>query len=687
MKNLKPSKKLKIGIFVKLVTMSMLLLLLPLTVVSVSGIMRFSDTIENETITNMESSAANKLDLLQQTIDGVKREAYSISKDPNAKGLLTAISNGTDSTETIQESKKILSDNLKDILSRSNGMFENLFYTDATGKVVADGMDGKAIGVDISDRDYFIEANKKGETVVSEAVISLSTNEPSVVIGVPIYNDEQTFIGMLGMPINFNKLTELLVKRTEGINYNYTIFNSEGVVIAHEQKDAILKANMTSESESQKKLFEEMTKGKRSYGFYTLKGVKKVLAYTPYAEKNWYVATSCNVSDYMNPINQFIMAIIMIGAICVVIALGLTFLFSRSISKPIKRLSKMAEEVSTGDLTQTVIISKSQDEVGQLGRNFARMVGNLRGLITEVNTMSEQVAMSSMEMRASSEEVSSVSDLIAATVSELAKGATEQAESSEQGNTKIMEVVDGLSQIREEMEESEKLVGKAQNTVEIGHKSVTYQSEKMNENVEVSKNVSNAIGSLAEKSKEIGDILSVIKSISDQTNLLALNAAIEAARAGDQGRGFAVVAEEIRNLAEQSNTSAEKIDTIIKEVQTGVERSVTEMEKVKNVVTEQENALADTVTAFNNIDQVVADINDSINNVMVLAESLSENSNKAGQAISDIASISEETAASSEEVSASTQEQTAIIRQIADSSEDLSSLSNELQKSISQFKI
>ncbi|MGH8465106.1 MAG: methyl-accepting chemotaxis protein, partial [Pseudomonas sp.] len=65
----------------------------------------------------------------------------------------------------------------------------------------------------------------------------------------------------------------------------------------------------------------------------------------------------------------------------------------------------------------------------------------------------------------------------------------------------------------------------------------------------------------------IGQILEVISGISQQTNLLALNAAIEAARAGEQGKGFAVVAEEVRKLAEESQTAAATIAGLIGEIQ------------------------------------------------------------------------------------------------------------------------
>ncbi|MCY8714934.1 methyl-accepting chemotaxis protein [Bacillus spizizenii] len=379
--------------------------------------------------------------------------------------------------------------------------------------------------------------------------------------------------------------------------------------------------------------------------------------------------------------------IIIVTAVSMMVGIVLSLLLLRSIMVPLRSMNMQLEEIAHGeaDLTKKVIV-KNKDEFGQLAQSFNSFTHSLTQIVKQISSSSEQVAASSEELSASAEESKSTSEHISRAMRMAADSNVKQSSMTEKSAESITELLDSISSVASNTGNIADLSSSMRDKAEIGSQSVNKMLDQMKF---IDKSVDSAgdgLQALVASTAEISDISSLITNISEQTNLLALNAAIEAARAGEQGKGFAVVAEEVRKLADETNKSANHIQSVVTTIQNE------SVETVNNIKVVQENVSSgivlsqETTGNFNEILNLVEQVTSQIQEVAAATQQLTSGVEVIQHTVHTLAAGTKETSANTEAVAKSSQEQLHSIEEISYAAESLSQLAEELQTVIHRFK-
>lgn len=258
--------------------------------------------------------------------------------------------------------------------------------------------------------------------------------------------------------------------------------------------------------------------------------------------------------------------------------------------------------------------------------------------------------------------------------------------SIEQNSSLIQHVAEVIATIQENSTSVTDLSVNMSEQAELGERAI---HDTVNQMTSIQSSVvesNDMISSLSVRSQDVGSILNVITDIAEQTNLLSLNAAIEAARVGEHGKGFTVVANEVRKLAEQSQRSATKIQTIIQGIQTDTDSFVQIMAKVMEDVKVGMTISKDAIEKFEQILTSTKEIMPQMAEISSNVENAQQDILQVNATSTTLEDMAQSNASSSEEVAASTEEQLASMEEITASAKILSSMAEELQQLVSSFK-
>jgi methyl-accepting chemotaxis protein len=379
--------------------------------------------------------------------------------------------------------------------------------------------------------------------------------------------------------------------------------------------------------------------------------------------------------------------LIALSAISLVLTILFGWTIARAISKPLHRVATAVTEVAGGNLAGTLLNISSKDEIGTVAVALDKMVTNLRALIKQVSSSAEQVAASSEELTAGAQQSAEASNNIATSITQVAEGSSKQVSAVNDTSAIVEEISATMEEVSATATEMATLSEKTAKVALDGTTSVNKAVTQMGAVSVGAKQAQSAAVELKTSSAQIGEIVGLISAIAGQTNLLALNAAIEAARAGEQGRGFAVVAEEVRKLAEQSETAARQIKTLVGSNHESIDKVVGAIDIAISDISQGVELVN---VAGENFGAINAQIRQVTDQVVIIAKAINEaavGSQRIVSSIKEVETVSRDSAAEAQTVSAATEEQSASMEEIAASSQALAKLATDLQVAVSKFRV
>ena len=314
-------------------------------------------------------------------------------------------------------------------------------------------------------------------------------------------------------------------------------------------------------------------------------------------------------------------------------------------------------DLAEGDLT--VHASVTENFTGAIADSINFAIDQMRGLVSNINSLSVQVVKAAEDSRG--------------IAGELASSSENQAKEIGAASTSINDMAVSIDHVSSNAAESAAVAERAVEIANNGAHVVQDTIHGMDNIHSQIQETSKRIKRLGESSQEIGDIVSLINDIADQTNILSLNAAIQASMAGDAGRGFAVVADEVQRLAERSSAATKQIAALVKTIQTDTNEAVISMEQTTAEVVDGARRAQDAGVALEEIEGVSTSLAELIQNISNAARQQAVTAGTVSNTMNVIQQITSHTAESTDST--------------ATSISDLAQMANQIRSSVEGFKL
>ena len=406
-------------------------------------------------------------------------------------------------------------------------------------------------------------------------------------------------------------------------------------------------------------------------------------------ELGWTMVTFYDNQGVYKNANKLFRTNLIIMLICNLILAIVIYVIVDTIMKqiaiPVKVINDMSEyNIKTPDLKH---YDKINSEIKLLNNSTIKLSDSLRAIITKILAITEQAGLELNNLKDMTADVKGSAGTVLNAISDISAGATNLADivqngAEEQGN--LTDVMNSTNDVIKELQSNFEVIKQSIEHSKQAIEELNTQSQQANATTET---VIEVVDDANKHTEEIQVASDMIKSIADQTNLLALNAAIEAARAGEAGRGFAVVAEEIRKLAEQSNTFASTINNTISILSESTTNTTDSVKGLATLVSKQAEFTGNVRSEFDTVNHTLESGEKVIETLSDLVVKLDKVNSALSGIIENVSALSQENSASTIQVTDLVTSMVASMDSLQEKVVDVEAGAGEVNSTVAIFKL